>query len=421
MSGKTSSHRLCYGDPASIMRPSSVTIANKASPNQRKQSQRRRANSGNDDGGEEEEANNRGEEDSVWWPGWIFVPWDCLLTFPTTGDAWKPLRHKKIILLGDSTTSDTLYHLLRSVLREVSASPPRNRWSDPFEMVVTRSSSKKSEKSGVEEEREDKPEGEMDRFVLFQHRVGSMDDEVGPPVKGLKFFRTERYRERVRTWLHGGMETKAGDETKRKKPAAGDDPKLRVVTVGRKGDFSALPEDLRRRLPDIVMLHSGPHDCRLLTHTLREYYMDVKHMASFLLEESSTAVQSNSVRSDASSSSSTRFLWRSNVVGAGPLYACSRMENPVRYAAMDSAALRALNDSFVEHQQKQSSSSSSRTTIDPFFFLSAKDLTHAFHSGLRHSDGIHYGRYMERYGKVYYVDIMSAVVWWNYFEALLAS
>jgi hypothetical protein len=92
------------------------------------------------------------------------------------------------------------------------------------------------------------------------------------------------------------------------------------------------------------------------------------------------------------------MLWRSNIVGAGPLYRCSRLENPWTYSAMDAVARKLWTQADDGNRWR---------------WVDAASPAWPWHWGLQFSDGIHYGRYMQRYAKDTTVDRMTAALWWN--------
>jgi hypothetical protein len=316
--------------------------------------------------------------------GWVYVPPRCYLHFPETAErAWRHFDGKIIVVLGDSTTSDTLFHFLRVVMRAATASPPRNRWSDPFEMVV----SAPPLAAVAVNRHQPRPS-----FVLRQQRVGNMERDKASGwhdnLRGLEHFYAPFQVAKLQRWIEQGKSL-VGAEAKLTATVKGatSTRKSDVEGISPKQGSKAKAQDLDG-FADFILVHSGPHDRRRPDHTLDIYRQDVRRMKEVVLGLLPT-------------NRTTGLLWRSNIVGAGPLYRCSRLENPWVYEAMDDAARDSLFDT------------AQRETTSGFAFLDAADACRAFHWTLDFSDGIHYGRYMPRYAKDTVVDRLAAVMWWN--------
>jgi hypothetical protein len=316
--------------------------------------------------------------------GWVYVPPRCYLHFPETAErAWRHFDGKTLVVLGDSTTSDTLFHFLRVVMRAATASPPRNRWSDPFEMVVS------APPLGAVAVNRDQP---RPSFVLRQQRVGNMERDKASGwhdnLRGLEHFYAPFQVAKLQRWIEQGKSL-VGAEAKLTATVKGatSTRKSDVEGISAKQGSKGKAQDLDG-FADFILVHSGPHDRRRPDHTLDTYRQDVRRMKEVVLGLLPT-------------NRTTGLLWRSNIVGAGPLYRCSRLENPWVYEAMDDAARDSLFDT------------AQRETTSGFAFLDAADACRAFHWTLDFSDGIHYGRYMPRYAKDTVVDRLAAVMWWN--------
>jgi hypothetical protein len=299
--------------------------------------------------------------------GWVFAPYACHFVFPNADDAWAHLRDRKIVIIGDSTTSHTMFNLLRRVLRAaVPDSDAKNPFrAEAFEAVVQR-----------------RPKAPNPKLELFHYHTHLLSRAAGP--FGLQFLR-HRMKDNFLPWLVGA-------------------PALDRATP----TFNYQP--FPRRRPDVVLVASNTHDTLPRRQTVAGYGADV----AGAVQQLQGKYVGDRGRRYPNASAMPVFFWRSNVVPGGAHFECSHKQGPYRSAAMDRAAHGSLSRAAAALP-----GAALRAAL-AFRWLDVAELTHAFQFDMAFTDGLHYGGFHAP-SKRYQVDFMMAVAWWNAFDAALAG